>query len=153
MRQRTQLINALRGHLGEFGIVVAQGPANLAAVAGILADEANDLPEGVREIGQLYLDQIRLLTDKIDGLMLKLRDATKANEEMRRLCTVPAVGPVTAGAILAFAPICVLSKVAGILPLGSASCPGSTPREERRGWAASVRWDRRISANCSLSEP
>lgn len=71
---------------------------------GILADETNDLPAGVREIGQLYLDQIRLLTEKIDGLMLKLRDATKANEDMRRLCAVPGVGPVTAGAILAFAP-------------------------------------------------
>lgn len=104
VRQRTQLINALRGHLGEFGIVVAQGPANLTAVVGVLADETNDLPDGVREIGQLYLDQIRLLTEKIDGLMLKLREATKANEDMRRLCTVPGVGPVTAGAILAFAP-------------------------------------------------
>ncbi|WP_261334097.1 hypothetical protein [Rhizobium leguminosarum] len=39
VRQRTQLINALRGHLGEFGIIVAQGPANLIAIAGILADE------------------------------------------------------------------------------------------------------------------
>jgi transposase len=104
VRQRTQLINALRGHLGEFGIVVAQGPANLTAVVGILADQTNYLPDGVREIGQLYLDQIRLLTEKIDGLMLKLREATKANEDMRRLCTVPGVGPVTAGAILAFAP-------------------------------------------------
>ncbi|MGO6944720.1 MULTISPECIES: transposase [Rhizobium] len=36
--------------------------------------------------------------------MLKLREATKANDEMRRLCTVPGVGAVTAGAILAFAP-------------------------------------------------
>lgn len=91
VRQRTQLINALRGHLGEFGIIVAQGPANLAVVAGILADETNDLPEGVREIGELYLDQIGLLTEKIDGLMLKLREATKANDDMRRLCTVPGV--------------------------------------------------------------
>lgn len=102
--QHTQLINALRGHLGEFGIVVAQGPANLTAVVGVLADETNDFPDGVREIGQLYLDQIRLLTEKIDGLMLKLREATKANQDMRRLCTVPGVGPVTVGAILAFAP-------------------------------------------------
>ncbi|MUO92310.1 IS110 family transposase, partial [Agrobacterium vitis] len=100
----TQLINALRGHLGEFGIVVAQGPANLTTVVGILADQTNHLPDGVREIGQLYLDQISLLTEKIDGLMLKLREATNANEDMRRLCTVPGVGPVTAGAILAFAP-------------------------------------------------
>ncbi|QLF71634.1 IS110 family transposase (plasmid) [Peteryoungia desertarenae] len=104
VRQRTQLINALRGHLAEFGIVVAQGPANLSAVAGILAEEAVDLPDGVRVIGQLYLDQIGMLSEKIDELSLKLREATKSNEDMRRLCTVPGVGPVTAGAILAFAP-------------------------------------------------
>ena len=104
VRQRTQLINALRGHLAEFGIVVAQGPANLGAVAGILAEEAVDLPDGVRVIGQLYLDQIGMLSEKIDELSLKLREATKSNEDMRRLCTVPGVGPVTAGAILAFAP-------------------------------------------------
>lgn len=104
VRQRTQLINALRGHLAEFGIVVAQGPANLGAVAGILAEETVDLPDGVRVIGQLYLDQIGMLSEKIDELSLKLREATKSNEDMRRLCTVPGVGPVTAGAILAFAP-------------------------------------------------
>ncbi len=104
VRQRTQLINALRGHLAEFGIVVAQGPANLGAFAGILADEAVDLPDGVRVIGQLYLDQIGLLSEKIGELSLKLREATKSNEDMRRLCTVPGVGPVTAGAVLAFAP-------------------------------------------------
>ena len=104
VRHRTELINALRGHLGEFGIIVLQGPANLTAVVGILADETNGLPTGVREMGQLYLDQIRLLTEKIDGLMLKLREAIKANEDMRRLCTAPGVGSVTVGAILAFAP-------------------------------------------------
>lgn len=104
VRQRTQLINALRGHLAEFGIVVAQGPANLGAFAGILANEAVDLPDGVRVIGQLYLDQIGLLSEKIGELSLKLREATKSNEDMRRLCTVPGVGPVTAGAVLAFAP-------------------------------------------------
>jgi transposase len=62
-----QLINALRGHLGEFGIVVAQGPANPTAVLGVLADETNDLPDRVREIGQLYLDQIRLLPRRSMG--------------------------------------------------------------------------------------
>lgn len=60
--QRTQLINAMRGHLGEFGLVVAQGPTGLKSVAGMIDDA------------------------------------------MRRLSTVPGVGPVTAGAIMAFAP-------------------------------------------------
>ena len=49
-------------------------------------------------------DQIDLLTAKIDDLTLRLRDATRENVETRRLCTVPGVGPVTAGAVMAFAP-------------------------------------------------
>ena len=102
--QRTQLINALRGHLAEFGVVVAQGPANLKSVAGLLKDNAIDLPDAVKQIVRLYLDQIDVLTGRIDELTFKLREATKSNDEMRRLCTVPGVGPVTAGAIMAFAP-------------------------------------------------
>ena len=102
--QRTQLINALRGHLAEFGVVVAQGPANLKSVTGLLAGDAVDLPDGVKDIARLYLDQIEALTSRIDELTLGLREATKANDEMRRLCTAPGVGPVTAGAIMAFAP-------------------------------------------------
>jgi transposase len=102
--QRTQLINALRGHLAEFGVVVAQGPANLKSVTGLLAGDAVDLPDGVKDIARLYLDQIEALTSRIDELTLGMREATKANDEMRRLCTAPGVGPVTAGAIMAFAP-------------------------------------------------
>ena len=102
--QRTQLMNALRGHLAEFGVVVAQGPAHLKAVTRLLEDDAVDLPDGVKDIVRLYLQQIEDLTTRIDELTLKLREAAKVNDEMRRLCTVPCVGPVTAGAIMAFAP-------------------------------------------------
>jgi len=102
--QRTQLINALRGHLAEFGLVVAKGPANLKSLVGMLKDESLDLPEGVRDVAKLFLDQIEAITSRIDHLALRLKKATKENDEMRRLCTVPGVGPVTAGAVLAFAP-------------------------------------------------
>jgi len=102
--QRTQLINVLRGHLGEFGLVVAQGPTGLKTVAGMIDDDATELPDAVRDIVRLYLDQIAVLTQKIDDLHFKLRAATKVDDAMRRLCTVPGVGPVTAGAIMAFAP-------------------------------------------------
>lgn len=101
--QRTQLINALRG-LAEFGLVVAQGPAHLKAVAGMIDDKAIDLPDAVRDVVRLYLDQIALLTHKIEELHSKLVASTKVDDAMRRLCTVPGVGPVTAGAIMAFAP-------------------------------------------------
>jgi transposase len=102
--QRTQLINALRGHLAEFGLVVAQGPANLKSVVGMIDDSAIDLPDAVRDVARLYLDQIALLTKKIEELHSKLVHSTKVDDAMRRLCTVPGVGPVTAGAIMAFAP-------------------------------------------------
>jgi transposase len=104
VRQRTQLINALRGHLAEFGLVVAQGPAHLKQIVQLLDQAGPEVPDAVKEIVQLDLDQIDVLTGKIEELHRRLRDATQENTEMRRLCTVPGVGPVTAGAILAFAP-------------------------------------------------
>lgn len=104
VRQRTQLINALRGHLAEFGLIVAQGPAHLKQIIVPLEEAGPEVPDTVREIVQLYLDQIDVLTRNIEDLHRRLRDATQENAEMRRLCTVPGVGPVTAGAVLAFAP-------------------------------------------------
>ena len=70
----------------------------------MIDDDATDLPDAVRDIVRLYLDHIAVLTKKIDELHFKLRAATKVDDAMRRLCTVPGVGPVTAGAIMAFAP-------------------------------------------------
>ena len=104
VRQRTQLINALRGHLAEFGLVIAKGPANLKQVVGMLDDGTVELPDPVKDIARLYLSQIELLTQKVDELSCRLRDSTHGNDDMRRLCTVPGVGPITAGAVLAFAP-------------------------------------------------
>lgn len=91
--QRTQLINALCGHLAEFGLVVAQGPAKLKSVGGLIDDDAVDLPDAVRDVARLYLDQIALLTKKIEELHMTLVVSTKVDEVMRRLCTVPGGGP------------------------------------------------------------
>lgn len=102
--QRTQMINALRSHLAEFGHVFAQGAAHVKDIRIAIENEALELPDGVREVAQLYLEQIDTLSEKIDLLSFKLRESTQVNSEMRRLCTVPGVGPVTAGAIMAFAP-------------------------------------------------
>lgn len=104
VRQRTQLINALRGHLAEFGLILAQGPAHLKPLLEMLDGGSIEVPDAVKEIARLYLDQIELLTEKIDELTRRLKDAARENAEMRRLCTAPGVGPVTAGAIMAFAP-------------------------------------------------
>lgn len=104
VRQRTQLINALRGHLAEFGLVAPKGPASLKVLEDALADKASDLPAVVREMGTIYLDQIARITEVIERLADELEAASKTDTELRRLCTIPGIGPVTAGAVAAFAP-------------------------------------------------
>ena len=67
VRQRTQSINALRGHLAEFGIVAPQGPARVVRLAQAVSDETVSLPDTVRELARLLLDQIAALGAKIGG--------------------------------------------------------------------------------------
>lgn len=104
VRQRTQLINALRGHLAEFGLVAPNGPASLKVLEIALVDETSDLPGPVREMGAIYLEQIGRLTGVIDRLADELEVASRTDAQLRRLCTIPGIGPVTAGAVAAFAP-------------------------------------------------
>lgn len=104
IRQRTQLINALRGHLAEFGLVAPKGPANLKVLENALADETSELPSPVREMGAIYLEQIARLTEVVERLAAELEAASKTDAALRRLRTIPGIGPVTAGAVAAFAP-------------------------------------------------
>ena len=104
VRQRTQLINALRGHLAEFGLVAPKGPASLKLLENALGEQTSDLPSPVREMGRIYVEQIARLTEVIERLADEVDSASKTDEELRRLCTIPGIGPVTAGAVAAFAP-------------------------------------------------
>jgi transposase len=103
VRQRTQFINSLRGHLAEFGVVAPKGPANLNLLENALADEASDLPDTVRQMGMVYLEQIARLTEVIERLADELEAASRTDTELRRLCSIPDIGPVTAGAVAAVA--------------------------------------------------
>ncbi len=58
VRQRTQLINALRGHFGEHGIVAPQSPANLKTLAIALDGAEMRVPQLVRDLGRVYLKHI-----------------------------------------------------------------------------------------------
>jgi len=102
--QRTQLINALRGHLAEHGLVAARGPAHLKRLADAIADNDTSLPKSVRELGQVYLEQIKGLNARIAELDVKMRHAAKETGMTRRSQTLPGVGPITTLAIETFAP-------------------------------------------------
>ena len=54
--QRTQMINALRGHLAEYGLVATRVPTHLKRLADAIADEDMALPDDVPELGLLYLE-------------------------------------------------------------------------------------------------
>jgi transposase len=100
--QRTQLVNALRGHLAEHGIIVGQGVGNIARLAARL-DETG-LPALVRDLGHLYLDRIAQISAEIETLDKRITEAAKENDIARRLQTMPGIGPICAMAIAAFAP-------------------------------------------------
>ena len=104
VRQRTQTINALRGHLAEFGIVAPKGRVHVGRLAGALADPAADLPETVRELGGLLLGRIAGLDEQIAGLEKDVRAEACRDADAMRLMSVPGIGPVCALAIQAFAP-------------------------------------------------
>jgi transposase len=90
--------------LAEFGRVAPKGPASLKVLENALAHETSDLPGPVREMGTIYLEQIARLTEVIEQLADELEAASKTDAQLRRLCTIPGIGPVTAGAVAAFAP-------------------------------------------------
>ena len=104
VRQRTQAINALRGHLAEFGLVAPQGPAHVGRLASALAEGGADLPDGVGALGGVLVKQIAGLDEEIAKLDRDLLAQARQDADARRLMTIPGVGPVTAMAILAFAP-------------------------------------------------
>ena len=104
VRQRTQTINALRGHLAEFGVVAPQGPAHVRRLALALEDPHSALPYRVRELGGLLFDRIVQLDAEIDRLEKELHVCARRDEDAARLTTIPGVGPITATALQAFAP-------------------------------------------------
>jgi transposase len=105
VRQRTQLINALRSHLAEMGIVTAQGVSHLQDLIAIVRDQ-NDgrLPPSARQALEELAQQIVTLETRIDPLEQEIALQVRTIEAGRRLATVPGIGPIIAGALLAMVP-------------------------------------------------
>ncbi|GLR97142.1 hypothetical protein GCM10007858_47810 [Bradyrhizobium liaoningense] len=104
VRQRTQTINALRGHLTEFGVVAAQGPTHVAKLVSVIISHDTDIPELARPILRLLVEQLRSLNEKVALLDRELARRAKEDAEAKRLMTIPGIGPITATALVALAP-------------------------------------------------
>jgi transposase len=106
VRQRTQLINAIRGHLAEYDWVAPRGTAHMTMLADLLEDEemASTLPEAARPMFKLMVDMLAELGQQIAVLDREIARRTKGDEAARRLMTIPGIGPIAAKAIIALAP-------------------------------------------------
>lgn len=105
VRQRTQTINALRGLLAEFGLVAPKGRANVKNLESVLENRGDSrLPDPAWEMGDMLRKQIREFDARIVELDRQGQAAAREDETIRRLRTIPGVGPITGLAFLAFAP-------------------------------------------------
>src|SRR5262250_1163735 len=100
VRQRTMLVNALRAHLAEFGMVAAQGLRNVAQLIAIVRDEDDlRLADVARQVLQVLANQIEQIEASITALEKQLMAWHKTNPVSQRLASIPGIGPIIATAI------------------------------------------------------
>jgi len=102
VRQRTMVINALRGHCAELGLIVAQGASKVEELIAIIEDPGDGrLPPLAREALGMLVEQLRSAQARIKELEATLLAWHRTNEASRRLATIPGVGVITATALVA----------------------------------------------------
>ena len=128
VRQRTQVINALRGHLTEYGIVAPVGVQNLPRLRQSLEVPNTDLPDQARDLCKMMMSQIQELTERISLLENDLRRRAKEDDVASRLMAIPGIGPICATALEALAPAAStfrkgrdFSAWVGLVPLQNSS--------------------------------
>jgi transposase len=102
MRQRTQIINAIRGHLAEFGIVGPNRAHNIGLLTVMIEDEVDtSIPPILRRSLRRLVEQLREIKTKLVEIEQELAVVVRKVEACRRLMTIPGVGVITATALVA----------------------------------------------------
>ena len=104
VRQRTQIINAIRGHVAEYGKVAPKGVGYIERLVSEIEDPESGLPPAARASLQILAQVLAKLADQIAVLDREIASRVKDDPVARRLMTIPGVGPITAAALLALAP-------------------------------------------------
>jgi transposase len=104
VRQRTQCINALRGHLAEYGYVVPQGITHAPSLIAHVEDPNTSLPESARAVLKVLIRTFEALGERLEMLDAEISRRSKADPVARRLMTIPGIGPIAATAITALVP-------------------------------------------------
>ena len=105
VRQRTMLINAIRGHCAEFGMIVAQGARRVDELVEQVHEAASSsLPDLTRSAVLMMADQLGALAVQIHDLERQLMAWHRQDQASQRLATIPGVGIITATALSASIP-------------------------------------------------
>jgi len=101
IRQQTSVINAIRAHLAEFGIVARVGRNGVMDLLEGVADSSDSrLPEVARSCIAALGDQLRVLKAQILEFDRRIMAWHRSNETSKRLDEIPGVGPVLATALV-----------------------------------------------------
>ena len=104
MRQRTQVINALRAHLAELGITAAQGTAGLKELLKIIANDENGrLPVDAHASLVVLAAELQAMQTLIGSIEKRIKMQHRSNETSQRVETIPGIGVLGATAIVATA--------------------------------------------------
>ena len=101
IRQRTMLVNALRAHLAEFGVIAPQGLRHVEQLVAAIEENHVGLPELARSILRLIVAQLNDTQAKVRQIEAKLAKWHRSNRVSKLLATVPGVGIMGASAIAA----------------------------------------------------
>jgi transposase len=130
MRQRTQLINAIRAHMAELGITALQGREGIKQLLAIIADDQDmRLPIDARASLMVLAAQLQAMQTTIGSLERRIVARHRANQDSKRLQTIPGVGVIGATAIVAT----VTNPTAFRSGRDFAAWVGLVPREDSTG--------------------
>jgi transposase len=93
--QRTQLVNALRGHAAEFGVIAAKGIINVGKLREIIAGDAT-MPQTARETLAMLGEEIDRLDERLITVDASINARHKANPLSKALAEIPGIGAITA---------------------------------------------------------
>jgi transposase len=102
VRQRTMFVNALRGHMAEFGLIAPAGIGRVEDLLAILLGEDDArLPKLALQALRELARALSHVAERIKQIEAAIMAWHKDNEASRRLAAIPGIGPITASAIVA----------------------------------------------------
>ena len=103
-KQRTAIVNSIRAHLAEFGIIEGTGAHRFKLLLETIEDLDHVLPEQARETVAMLTGQLEKTEEGLVKLNQQIVAEHRTNPISRRLETIPGIGPITATAIAATVP-------------------------------------------------